>query len=73
MKFIVSANISAVIIFLVCSRILHFKNRKKMFMKTLKLFLQERNCCLIEKFVTGKCYKNKLKSLNGLYYSPKNN
>lgn len=42
-------------------------------MKTLKLFLQERNCCLIEKFVTGKCYKNKLKSLNGLYYSPKNN
>lgn len=44
-----------------------------MFTKILKLFLQESNYCLIEKFLTGKCYKNKFKILNGQYYSPKNN
>lgn len=44
-----------------------------MFMKILKLFLQETDYCLIEKFVTGKCYKNKLKILNVYYYIPKNN
>lgn len=56
----VSANVSTVIIFLVYGRILH-KKREKMFTKIKAIPSRKKPYCLVEKFVTGMYYKNKLK------------